>query len=199
MLTINCRQGLLCLCAFFLLQTAHSQEIVRISNAVPSLAVETNLLHDVSFSMNLGVELTLDKNLTFKLPVTWNPWKLDINEQYRFLLVQPELRWWLCEAFSGHFFGIHTHYAYFNIGGVFSEDLKKYRRQGWLTGLGLSYGYQFYLAPRWNLELNIGAGYAFINADKYKCETCGDLLEKNEIFHYFGITQAGITLIYLLK
>jgi hypothetical protein len=197
--SVKYRQLLLCFCAFFLLPVVHSQEIAKISNAAPSFAIETNLLHDVSFSMNLGAELALSKNLTLKLPVTWNPWKLDVNQQYRFLLVQPELRWWLCESFSGHFFGLHAHYAYFNVGGMFGGNLKEYRYQGWLAGLGLSYGYQFYLAPHWNLELNIGAGYAFIDYDKYECKTCGKLVEKDGIYHYFGLTQVGITLIYLLK
>ena len=199
MLVKKYRLSLFCICIFFILPVVHSQEATKISNAVPSLAIGTNLLYDVTYSMNLGAELALDKNFTLKLPITYNPWQLDKNERYKFLLFQPEIRWWLCEAFSGHFIGLHSHYAYFNVGGVAGGNLKKYRYQGWLAGLGLSYGYQFYLAPRWNLELNIGAGYALTIYDKHVCSECGKLLEKDGIYNYFGITQAGITLIYLLK
>jgi hypothetical protein len=76
--------------------------------------------------------------------------------------------------------------------------MKQYRYQGNLYGVGLSYGYQFYLAPRWSLEASIGAGYAHLDYDMYQCETCGDLV-KEEDKNYFGPTQVGISLIYILK
>jgi len=32
--------------------------------------------------------------------------------------VQPELRYWLCEKFNGHFFGVHLHGGIFNVGAL---------------------------------------------------------------------------------
>ncbi|MDR1683817.1 MAG: DUF3575 domain-containing protein [Candidatus Symbiothrix sp.] len=204
MLVKKYQLSLFCICIFFICPAVHSQEAAKISNAVPSLAIGTNLLYDLSYTMNLGAmnlstELSLNKNFTLKLPITWNPWDVEETQRSRLLLVQPELRWWLCEVFFGHFLGIHTHWAWFNVSSRHSGNVENYRNEGWLLGAGLSYGYQIYLAPRWNLELSIGAGYAFTSYDKYECKDCGRLLEENNIYHYFGITQAGITLIYLLK
>lgn len=34
------------------------------------------------------------------------------------LLVQPELRYWLCERFNGSFFGLHGHYADVNMSNL---------------------------------------------------------------------------------
>jgi hypothetical protein len=155
--------------------------------------------------MNLGMEFKLKNSSTFKLPVTCNPWTFDNNKKAKFILVQPEWRWWLCEAFTGHFFGLHAHYAFYNVGGIrsvlsipFSDYMRSYRFQGWLAGGGLTYGYQFYLAPRWSLEASLGIGYAYLNYDKYYCEECGKLISRDEK-NYFGLTQAGISLIYIIK
>jgi hypothetical protein len=148
--------------------------------------------------LNLGVEFKLSDRLTLKLPVTYNPWTFNDNKKFKFILAQPELRWWFCEPFSGHFLGLHAHYAFFNVGGVGSDYMKDYRYQGDLWGGGISYGYQFYLAPRWILEAAIGVGYAHLNYDKYRCETCGDFLgEENK--DYVGPTEVGISIIYIIK
>jgi hypothetical protein len=148
--------------------------------------------------MNLGVMFGLNDRLTLKLPVTYNPWTFDGNRKLKLILFQPELRWWLCESFSGHFFGLHAHYAQFNSGGVGTDYMRERRHEGSLYGGGFAYGYQFYLAPRWSLEASIGLGYAYLNYDVYKCETCGNYI-KSEGKNYFGPTLLDLSLIYLLK
>jgi hypothetical protein len=169
-----------------------------IINKTPVFAISSNLLYDATTSMNLGLEVKTGKQFTFKLPVTYNPWELKDNQKFKFILTQPELRWWLCDPFSGHYFGLHGHYAFYNVGAVGTDHMKKYRYEGDLYGAGISYGYQFYLAPRWSLEASIGAGYAHMTYDVYECETCGKFI-KNEEKNYFGPTQAGISLIYIIK
>jgi len=165
----------------------------------PVFTLNTNLLYDATTSMNLGFEVKTGNRVTFKLPVTYNPWEWKDNKKFKFVMAQPELRWWLCEPFYGSFFGLHAHGALFNVGGVGTNDMKDYRFQGYLLGGGLSYGYQFYLAPRWNLELSLGAGYVYLVYDKYECKNCGQLIDRDQKKHYFGPTQAGITLVYIIK
>ena len=74
---------------------------------------------------------------------------------------QPELRYWFCDKFNGHFVGAHLH------GGVYQAaaidmpwgiwpELKDHRFKGHFYGLGVSYGYQWILGKHWNLEGNIG-------------------------------------------
>jgi putative salt-induced outer membrane protein YdiY len=71
-----------------------------------------------------------------------------------------------------------------------------YRFEGQLAGVGISYGYHWILGPRWSLEAEIGAGYARLWYDKYPCRQCAKLLT-NEKLNYWGLTRAGINLIYL--
>lgn len=166
--------------------------------ATPSLAVKSNLLHDATTSMNLGMEFKVVRKLTMDVPVTYNPWTFNDNKKFKNLLIQPELRWWSCEPFNGHFFGFHGHYAYYNVGGYGSDHMKESRHEGWLAGAGLSYGYQFYIAPRWNLSFNIGLGYAYMDYEEWECRKCGDF-QKKDTKHYFGPTRAGVSLVFFIK
>ena len=86
----------------------------------------------------------------------YNPWKFG-DARWKHWLVQPEVRYWLCESFNGHFFGLHAHYAEYNAGGIdFSTAFRHNRYQGHLYGAGLSYGYQWLIGKRWNLEATVG-------------------------------------------
>jgi len=168
----------------------------------PHLAIKTNLLFDLTTSMNLGMEVRVWRKLTLDVPFTLNPWTYnkEDNSKFKFFLVQPELRYWTCEAFNGHFFGVHTHYAYYNVGHLytppFSETMNSYRFEGQLVGAGLSYGYHWLMGSRFSMESEIGAGYARMQHGKYPCQTCAKLLI-NENKNYWGLTRVGLSLIYL--
>lgn len=165
----------------------------------PSWAIKTNLLYDATSSINLGVEAKLSRKLTLDFPVNYNPWTFSDNRKLKHLLVQPELRYWLCEPFYGHFLGLHAHYAYYNVGHLpFGGRLTDYRYEGWLAGAGGSYGYQWFLSNRWSIEATMGVGYAYLRYNKYECRACGDHLAKNHK-HYFGVTKVGVSLIYIIK
>ena len=170
-------------------------------NETPRFAVKSNLVFDMSSSMNLGVEFGMSRKLTLDLPFTLNPWTYNSkeNSKFKFLLIQPELRYWICEAFNGHFFGLHGHYAYYNVGRlpnpVFSETMQIYRFEGQLAGAGISYGYHRLISPRWSVEAEVGAGYTQLWYDKYPCQSCSKRLA-GERKNYWGLTRAGISLIY---
>jgi hypothetical protein len=174
------------------------------SKVQPPLAgVKTNLLWDATATINLGVELRLSKRYTLDLPVNFNTWSLNDNKKWKHILVQPEVRWWLCESFYGHFIGLHGIYGHYNVGGIklpfnLLPELKTNRYQGDLYGAGVSYGYQWLLSPRWSLEATLGAGYARLEYERFACGKCGDKIEDNGK-NYFGPTKAGISLIYIIK
>lgn len=67
---------------------------------------------------NLGFEVGLSKKLTLDVSGNYNPWKFSDHKQIKHWLVQPELRYWLCERFYGHFFGLHAHYAEANVSNL---------------------------------------------------------------------------------
>ena len=49
----------------------------------------------------------------------------------------------------------------------------------------------------WNLELEIGIGYAFTKFDRYECIGSGERLETGKTHHYVGPTKAAVNLIYV--
>ena len=184
--------------------SVEAQDVGLLPHTSPSLAVSSNMLYDATASMNAAVEFQFKKKWTLKLPIVYNPWQsgkeLGDIKQFKFVLIQPELRRWLCEPFSGWFFGAHAHYAKFNVAGYDIGNLKDHRFEGDIFGAGLSAGYDFYLAPRWSLEASIGLGYMHATYDRYDCKTCAQVNEGGkESENYFGPTQVGISLIYLIK
>ena len=64
-----------------------------------SLAIKSNLLYDLTTSLNLGGEIRCDDTHTFSLSVNYNPWNFSGNKKMKHFLVQPEYRKWLNEAF----------------------------------------------------------------------------------------------------
>lgn len=167
------------------------------------VAVKTNMAYWATTTPNLGLEFALSKKSTIDISGGLNPFEFSDNKRFKHWLIQPEYRWWLCETFNGHFFGAHAHGAQFNVGGwdipVGRLDAFKDKRyEGYLYGGGLSYGYQWVISNRWNLEATIGAGYARIHYDKYPCKDCGTKLDEGT-YNYWGITKVGLSVIYFIK
>ncbi len=168
------------------------------------VALKTNLLYDATSTFNLGVETKLGRKTTLDLSGNYNPWTFSDNKKIKHWMIQPEFRLWTCEAFNGQFFGLHTHYAAFNIGGigpwgVTPNFLEEYRYEGWTVGVGISYGWHWMLSAHWGLEASVGAGYSYLKYDKYRCQNCGKLLENNRHKHYIGPTKIALSLVYLIK
>ena len=164
------------------------------------VGVKTNLVMDAMKIINLGAEVGLSKKLTLDLYANYNPWKYKDQKMMKMLAIQPELRYWLCEKFNGHFLGLHGHYAKYNVGGMsfLSDNMERHRYQGHLWGGGISYGYQWLLGNRWSLEAVLGVGYAQLDHSKYPCATCGTV-QKSEKKNYFGPTKAAVSIIYIIK
>ncbi|GAB6010385.1 DUF3575 domain-containing protein [Dysgonomonas reticulitermitis] len=163
------------------------------------VAQKTNLLYWATTTPNAAMEFSLNRKLTLDIAAGYNPWDLPGKSSLRHWLVQPELRYWMCQSFEGHFFGVHAIYSKYNVGNIsFIKALKDYSYNGNLYGGGISYGYHFPLKGRWGLELTAGIGYVHMEYGKYICREC---LEKVGSYtrDYFGPTKAGISLIYMIK
>lgn len=175
----------------------HAQEIS--GEFPPAVSLKTNLLYDATTTFNIGAEFRLGEKTTLEIPINYNPWTFSDNKKWKHVLVQPEYRKWTKQAFRGHFFGLHGHYSFYNVGGLdnppFSEYMNTHRMEGWLAGAGISYGYRWNFGYRWGLEATIGAGYAFLSYDEYPCNHCGEKLG-SKTKNYVGPTKAGISLIY---
>ena len=179
-------------------------------------AVKTNLLYWATTTPNLGVEFRLADRYTLNLEGGYNPFTLDdskeVNRKLKHFLVTPEVRYWFCEAFNGHFIGINANYSQFNISAVeipeifysmnepkgFTGMTKDTRNEGWAAGAGITYGYQWILGKRLNLEATIGLGYWYTDYEEFDNRKCG-LFQKSFNRHLLGITKCGVSFIYLIK
>jgi len=102
------------------------------------MALKTNVLYDATTTINLGYEVALNHKTTLDIWVNYNPWTLGNkwvglyeyelttpspsaskrDAKLKHFAVQPEVRWWTCEKFNGHFFGAHLHGGTFNVGAL---------------------------------------------------------------------------------
>ncbi|MGL5787772.1 MAG: DUF3575 domain-containing protein [Bacteroidales bacterium] len=172
------------------------------------VGIKTNLLYGgVTLTPNLGAEIGLSQKVTLDLSGGYNPWNrkgtFNDNKKLVHWLIEPEVRYWLCDKFNGHFFGLHALYSQYNISQhnlpwLLGKNSKQYRFEGNAAGGGISYGYQFILSPHWNIEATLGIGYARLWYNKYNCNKCGERIGK-EHRNYFGPTRAGINIIYIIK
>lgn len=191
------------------------------------IAVKSNLLYDLTTTINLGAEVAVGRQWTIDVSGNYNPWSRSLTDvvqpgnktihyksQLKHWMVQPELRWWACEAFHGHYFGLHGHYGQFDAGGLsllpdgiadgftdhrgtHADGLKHKRFEGMAVGAGLAYGYHWILSNRFSLEFSIGAGYAWM--DYHKFGKANDALEESHIqTFYVGPTRLGISAVFML-
>lgn len=207
----NARNSLICFITFFVyavLPSAQAQaqtaaETAALRNSAPRWAVKTNLAGWATASPNAAAEARISPKMTVNLGVSYNPFTFKENKKWKHILVQPELRYWLCAPFGGHYFGAHLLYTHYNAGGVkvpfgLCDKLETNRYQGDLYGVGLTYGYQWILSPHWNFEAAVGVGYGFTHYKYYECRTCGNY-KGTEDKHLFMPTKLALSFIYIIK
>lgn len=169
-----------------------------------NVSVKTNLLYDATASVNLGVEGKVAPRWSLELSGDFNDWTIR-DHKLKHWFVQPEARYWFCEAFLKNFIAIHAIGGQFNVGNIknginflgtdFSK-LSDHRYQGYAIGGGIAYGYALPLSKHWNMEFEIGVGYVYLKYDIFQCSKCG---KKDGYDHhnYFGPTKAAINLVYI--
>lgn len=156
------------------------------------IALKTNLAMDVFAIQNLAIEVQFHKHITVELPLIWSFWDIEQEHGIRTFTLQPEARWWLKEAGTGHFFGLHANVSWFNV--KWNEN--RYQSAGRpLLGAGLSYGYKLPLSEHWGAEFTLGAGYANMKYDTYYNIVNGAKIDTRSR-NYWGITRVGLSLVY---
>ena len=178
------------------------------------VAMKTNALYWGTTTPNMGIELALAERWTLELTGGYNPWVYNKNTNRKAMhwLVSPEVRYWFCESFHGHFIGVNANYTQFNISAMHfpntffvlstntSDDMifGDARNCGWAVAAGMTYGYQFLISPRWNLELTAGLGWWYTEYERFESRKCG-LFDQAIYKHAIGPTSLGISFIYLIK
>ncbi len=175
--------------------------ILPVAAISQNVSVKTNVIYDATASINAGVEFSVGRKMTVDLSGNYNAWNFSGNKKWRHILVQPELRYWLCEKMNGHFFGVHAHWMKFNIGNVkmpfgLWKETAHNRFQGDLWGGGLTYGYAFLITEHINVEALVGVGYGRVIFDKYPGGNCGTVILSDKK-DYFGPTKLALNLVYV--
>ncbi len=171
------------------------------------IAVKTNLLYDAFLNINAGAEARVAPRWSVDVSGNFNAWTLSHGKKWKHWLVQPEVRYWFCDAFAGHFVGAHALAGQYNVGhidmgsldflGSNFKGLKDHRYQGWYGGLGLAYGYSWILSKHFNLEAEIGLGWIYAKYDTFECAGCGRKVARGKTHNYVDPTKAAVSLVYI--
>ena len=169
------------------------------------VALKSNLLYDIAATPSLGVEVGLAPKWSMDLSGQFNGWSVK-NHLWKHWMVQPEARYWLCDRFQGHFFGLHAIGGQFNFGNIDHlpnflnnrlSELKDRRHQGWGAGAGIAYGYAWIIGKHWNIEAELGLGWMYTRYDVYPCAKCGTKIREDKVHNYVGPTKAAVNLVYI--
>lgn len=178
----------------------------RLQGSLPRFALKSNILYgSIAFAPNIAFEFPVSLKGTVEISGSYNGWKRDgkdLNDRKQNVhsIFRVEYRQWLCERYSGSFYGGHVFYAPFHVNAtkvplLFHKD-RRYKGNGY--GIGALYGYNLVLNRRWNAEFAVGLGAAYLKYDQYSCDVCDRSPVKNEKW-YFGPTRAAVTLTFLLR
>ena len=170
------------------------------------LALKTNILYDAALTVNLGGEVALAPKWSFDLSGNLNAWTVN-SHKWKHWMVQPEARYWFCDAMAGHFVAAHALGGQYNVGhidmgslnflGTNLKNLKDHRYQGWYGGLGVAYGYSWILSRHFNIEAELGVGWIYTKFDTFECAGCGRRVNTGRSHNYVGPTKAAINLVYV--
>ena len=166
-----------------------------------TIAIKTNALYWGTATPNFSIELGLGKQTSLNIDGGYNPFTFRHNEKWKHVLIRSEFRYWTCERFYGHFFGLHVGLVEFNISKKripFVNTLSYRRYGGRGFTVGLSYGYVWVIGNRWNIEATAGIGFLHTDYSLYKCNRCS---QKQGDFSGNRIipTKLGLSIVYMLK
>ena len=161
-----------------------------------NVAIKANALSWLTATPAIAAEVKVADQWSVDLGVQYNPFSFS-SKQWKHFLVQPEVRYWLCDAFNGHFIGAHAHYGTYDVKNLRFLQSENKRSEGNAYGAGLTYGYHYPLSDVWSIEGYIGLGYACLDENQYGPETSAPLIH-SEVKHYIGPTRIGISFVYFI-
>ena len=176
----------------------------------PLFAVSTNLLYDLaglvrpmSWTPNFAIEVPIGQKFSVYGEYDFPWWVTKENDKaWQVLKWDLGARWWFSkhnandpmDVLRGHFLGLEFGAGYYDI------EPQHQGYQGEFQMVTLEYGYAFRLAPRWRLDLCVGAGWLGTHYRYYKGTTDDVHLiyqEDGRIPWYFGPTKAGVSIKYI--
>lgn len=173
--------------------------------AQAQVTIRTNLGSIPFGAFTLGTEFAVASKWTIGIDALYNAFNpYDIYE-VKGGMGMVEGRYYLCEAFSGHHFGLYAMGGYYD-SITFDNDFLSRVIAGckhaphspdpiehvWIGFGGLSYGYYFKLGRGWGLDLTIGGG---VSMAQYKNPALEDNRTRLSNLHY-GVGRLAVDLSY---
>ena len=155
-------------------------------------SLRTNLLHWLTGVPNAGVEYQLNENIGLLLNGGWSRWTGETAaKQHRVWYISPEVRYYLGDA-KRWYLGVEGH------AGTFNLKLSDTGRQADFLGGGLTGGYKLTLNHAFDLDFNLGFGYAQLKDYEKYTQTNGVYVrtQPTETKNYWGLTQTSLSLVW---
>lgn len=156
------------------------------------LALKTDALLDCAMTPNLGFELVTGEKTSLNASVFGNykPWGLDM----KMVGILPEFRYW----FNGRplvreFIGLSA------LGVTYDMTWGKEKYKGDAAGVGITFGYAFYLSPHWCLECHAGLGAVYYSHKHHYIED----YKVKDLYNANGYAlvpyKVGVSFTYIIK
>ncbi|MGL4994139.1 MAG: DUF3575 domain-containing protein [Bacteroidales bacterium] len=193
--SINRRLGLLLL--FVVVSTLFSSVFAQ------RFAVKSNALLWATLSPNFGAELVVSDKYSIDVSMAFNPFTIK-DYKANFVEFQPKVKYWFGRPLSEHFVGITGLYGVNSFhrkqresGVLVSKDVL----HGDVLGGGFSYGYNFVLSRRWNLELSAGVGVIYSRQFSYDALENSSRPPESEMCRKWSIApiDLGVSFIYIIN
>lgn len=172
----------------------------RNSPVPQGLSLRTNLLYDAFLLPTLGIEWRITPDVGIKLDGSFSYWGGSRGKVQKIWLLNPEARWYLLRH-KRFYLGLSGSYGQYNIykyplGSLLKDDTGY---QGSLWSAGLTVGYSLPLCRRLCLDFNLGLGYTHAGYDSFILMDGERYFKsRDESKSFWGPTQAGISLVWLL-
>ncbi len=170
-------------------------------NYLPKFALSTNLLLYGVLTPNIDADWALSRKWTMGAGVAYNPFYYGNESVTKYWLARLKGDYWFCNRFERWHIGLHALGGRFNVGNVelpFTHTFDNEIYKGWGAGGGVHGGYHAALGKRTGLDFRLGAGYVYLEYDKYRCEGCDQYIGRYNR-HYWGITEAAVAFLIYLK
>ena len=170
------------------------------------ITLKNNLLYDALLLPNLAVEVYLGAQWSLQVNGNWSWWTFNKPVQnkwfYRIQTVGTELRYWFDSPYPlhGQAVGLYNKIGNYDLRLFPTNENSK----GWLSdrswSVGLSYAYSVPISCIFNLEFGLSIGY--VGGKYYPYNYCiehawwAQQAAKN--LHYFGPTQMGVSLVWMV-
>ena len=155
-------------------------------------ALRANLLGWATLTPDLGIEWRINRHVGVLVNGSYTSWTWKDNaRRYALWEVNPEVRWYLGGQKAWYVGAMFK-------AGQFNYKFSETGKQGDLLGGGITGGYQLKLNKALALDFSLGLGYVNADMEKYKVIDGVRVRQGNETKHWWGPTQAGVTLVWTI-